>query len=181
MDAIRLSPPYTVGGWAWVYNSAASIRQGAKKDIDTSVLKTNFSLDWIEPFKILAVGLAPASDVPGNRPIHDKLIFLDIPSDQPERDSNHRVCVERCKPCCSPDDTNGIPKNLPADLTKYVLNSFTSKSPPFHVTFNYVSPPPERLEVEQVAGHQLVRGRGGFIAVLYEKHWVVLLSPSLER
>ena len=74
-----------------------------------------------------------------------------------------------------------MPKYLPSDLTKYELNSFTTESAPFHVTFDDVSPPPERLEVEQITGHQLVRGRGGVIAVLYETHWVRLLSPSLER
>ena len=61
-----------------------------------------------------------------------------------------------------------------------MLNSFTTKSPPFHVSFDDVSPPPERLEVEQSTGHQLVRGCGGFIAVLFETHWVGLLSPSWE-
>ena len=74
-----------------------------------------------------------------------------------------------------------MPKYLPADPTKYVRNSFTSKSPPFHVTFDDVSPPPERLEVEQITNHQVVHARGGVIAVLYETHWVGLLSPSWER
>ena len=180
MDALRLSPPYTVGGWAWVYNSAAT-RQGAKKDTDSAVLKTKLSLNWIGPFKILAVGPAPASDTPDNRPLHDKLLFLDLPSDQPGRDSKRRVSVERCKPCRSPDDTNDMPKYLPSDLTQYVLNSFSAKSPPFHVAVDDVSSPPERLEVEQITGHQLVRGRGGVIAVLFETHWAGLLSPSWER
>ena len=72
-------------------------------------------------------------------------------------------------------------KYLPADLIKYVLNSFTSKSPPFHATFDDVSTPPERLEIEQITGRQLVRGRGGVIAVLCETHWVGLFSPSWER
>ena len=43
MDALRLSPPHAVGGWAWVYNTAATARQGAKKDTDTAVLKTKLS------------------------------------------------------------------------------------------------------------------------------------------
>ena len=82
--------------------------------------------------------------------------------------------------CRNPDDTDDIPKHLPAGFSTYVLNSLT-KSPPYHVTLDNVSPPPERLEVEQVSGHQLVRGRGGFIAVLYETRWTGLLSPSWER
>ena len=72
MDVLLLSPPYTVGGWAWVYNSAATIRQGAEKDTDTIVIKTKLSLNWIRPFKILTVGPAPASDVPDSRPLCDK-------------------------------------------------------------------------------------------------------------
>jgi len=68
MAALSASPPFTVGGWAWVYNSASTIRQGAKKDTDATVLKTKLSLNWNGPFKILAVGPAPASDTPDNHP-----------------------------------------------------------------------------------------------------------------
>ena len=181
MAALSASPPFTVGGWAWVYNSASTIRQGAKKDTDATVLKTKLSLNWNGPFKILAVGPAPASDTPDNHPLHDKLLFLDLPSDLPGRDSKRRVSVMRCKPCRSPEDTTDLPKYLPADLTTYVLTASATKSPPYHVTLDDVSPPPERLEVERITGHQLVRGRGGVIAVLYETHWAGLLSPSWER
>ena len=181
MDALRRSPPFTTGGWAWIYNSAATIRQGAKKGTDATVLKTKLSFNWIGPFKILAVGPAPASDIPDGRPLHDKLLYFDLPSDLPGRDSKRRVSVVRCKPCRNPDDIHDLPKHLPADITKYVLNSFSTKSPPFHVTLDDISPPPERLEVEQITGHQLVRGRGGVLATLYETHWAGLLSPSWER
>ena len=68
-----------------------------------------------------------------------------------------------------------------ADLTNYAFNSFSTKSPPFHVTFDDISPPPERLEIEQITGRQVVRGHGRVIAILYETHWVGLLSPSWER
>ena len=30
---------YTVGGWLWIYNTAATIRQGAKSGTDTNILK----------------------------------------------------------------------------------------------------------------------------------------------
>ena len=69
-----------MGGWAWVYTSASNIRQGTKKDTDTIVLRTKLSLNWIGPFKILAGGPAPASEGCDNRPLYDKLLFLDIPS-----------------------------------------------------------------------------------------------------
>ena len=56
-----------------------------------------------------------------------------------------------------------------------MLYPFSTTSPPCHVTVD-VSPPPERLEVDQTTGHQLVRGRGGGIVVMYKSHWAGLLS-----
>ena len=64
---------------------------------------------------------------------------------------------------------------LPSD------NSSTTLSPKFLVTFDDISPTPERLEVEQITGHLIVRGRGGVVTVLCETHWVGLHSPSRER
>ena len=49
-------------------------------------------------------------------------------------------------------------------------NIFFKNSPPYDVTQDYVSTPLPRLEVEQVTGHQSVRGQGGVIAVLYKTH-----------
>ena len=74
-----------------------------------------------------------------------------------------------------------MPKYLPAGLTQYVLNNFRKKSPPYHVTQDGVSAPLQRLEVEKITGNQSVRGRGGFIAVLYKTHWVGISEPSWER
>ena len=34
------------------------------------------------------------------------------------------------------------------------------------------------FEVGRISGHQLVRGRVGFLEVMYETHWTGLLSPS---
>ena len=51
-----------------------------------------------------------------------------------------------------------------------MLNIFSKKSPPYHVTKDDVSTPLQRLEVEQITGHQSVRGRSGVIAVLYKTH-----------
>ena len=50
---------------------------------------------------------------------------------------------------------------------KYVLNNFSKKSPPHHVTQDDISTPLQRLEVEKNTGHQPVKGRGGVIAVMY--------------
>ena len=74
-----------------------------------------------------------------------------------------------------------MPKCLPAGLTQFVLNIFSKKSPPYHVTQDDVSAPLQRLEVEKITGHQPVRGRDGVIAVLYKTHWVGPSKPSWER
>ena len=112
------------------------------------------------------MGPAPASAVPDGRPLHEKLLYFDLPSDMPGRHSKRRVSVVRYKPCRNPDGIHDLPKHLPADLTKYVFDSFLTKSPPFHLTLDDILPPPERLEVEQITGHQLVRGRGGVLSVM---------------
>ena len=89
--------------------------------------------------------------------------------------------MERCKHCAIPHDSGCMPKYLPTGLTQYVLNNFSKKSSPYHVTQDYVSTPLQRLEVEQVTGHQSVRGRGGVITVLYKTHLAGLSEPSWER
>ena len=63
-----------------------------------------------------------------------------------------------------------------------MLNNFSKKSPPCHVTQDDVSSPLfQRLEVEKITGHQSVRGRGEVIAVVYETHWTGLPRSSWER
>ena len=89
--------------------------------------------------------------------------------------------MTRCKPCANPHDRSDLPRFLPPGLTPYVLNIYTNKFSPYHVTEDDVTVPIERLEVEKITSHRYVRGRGGFIAVLYETQWKSLLQPSWER
>ena len=94
-DALRLLPPFSVNGRACIYNSAATIRQGARKGIDHPiVLKTKLS--WIGTFKILAVG-----QVAG--PFTTSTCTL-LSRPMPRRDSKPRVSVPRSKPCRNPVD-----------------------------------------------------------------------------
>ena len=44
-DAMRPVPKLAVGGWVWVYNAPATIRQGTKADTDAKVLKAKLSLN----------------------------------------------------------------------------------------------------------------------------------------
>ena len=181
LDAINKLPTFIAGGWVWVYNTAATIRRGAKKDTDQQVLKVKFSLPWTGPYKVLAVGPASADDTPDGRPLGSKLLYLDLPSDLSGPDARARVSVLRCKLCRNPYDVNDLPQSLPADLSRYVLHSFGAKCPPFHVTVDDVSPPVGCLEVDYISGHQLVRHRNGIVAVLYQTHWIGLTTPSWER
>ena len=57
----------------------------------------------------------------------------------PGADARRRVSVQRCKPCANPHDQCDMPKYFPAGLTQYVLNNFSQKSPPYHVTQDNVS------------------------------------------
>ena len=63
-DALRALPKFAVGGWVWVYNTAATIRQGAKTDTDAKVLKVELSLNRMGPYKVLAVGSCSPADTP---------------------------------------------------------------------------------------------------------------------
>ena len=44
-----------VHDWVWVYNTAATIRQGLRKGADSKVVKEKLPLSWTGPFKITAV------------------------------------------------------------------------------------------------------------------------------
>ena len=183
-DALRPVPEFAVGGWVWVYNTAATIRQGTKTDTDAKVLKSKLSLDWTGPYKVFAVGPCNSDDTPDGSLLYAKLLYLDLPSDMRGADARRGVSVQRCKPCTKPQpctnphDHGEMRKYWPAGLTQYVLNNFSKKALPCHVSQDDVSTPLQRLEAEKVTGHQSVRGRGRVIAVMYETHRTGLSRPS---
>ena len=45
-DTFLRRPKYVAGGWVWVYNTAATIRQGLHKGVDSKGLKLKLSLNW---------------------------------------------------------------------------------------------------------------------------------------
>ena len=71
-DVLGPGPKFDVGGWAWVYNTAAAIRQRVKPDTDAKVLKATFSLNWTGPCKVLAVGSCSSADTPDESPLGAK-------------------------------------------------------------------------------------------------------------
>ena len=99
-DALLRRPKYTAGGWVWVYNTAATIRQGWRKGADDKVLKEKLSLNWTGPFKIVAVGPSSAADTPDGRPLGDNLLYLDLPSNLSGPAAKPRVTVARCNAIC---------------------------------------------------------------------------------
>ena len=140
---------------------------------------TKLSLNWTGPYKILIVGTGIRPD--DGRSVADKTLYLDLPTDMPGRDQKKRVSVDRGIMCHNPSDDSDIPKYLPAGLSKYVLHSFTDKSPPFHPTTENVVKSGIPVDVEKIIEHQLVRGHGGKLAVMYETHWEGLSSITWER
>ena len=125
-----------------MYNTAATIRQGLRKSADNKVLKEKLSLNWTGPFKIIALGPSSAADTPDGRPLGDKLLYLDLPSNLSGPAAEPRVTVARCKPCANPYDADDISRHLPAGLTQYDLHAFATKSPPYHVNTDDFSTPP---------------------------------------
>ena len=107
-----------MGGWAWVYNSASTIRQGVKANTDAKVLKAKLALIWTGPYKVLAVGPCSTAETLDGSPLGSNLLYLGLPSDLPGSDARRRVAIERCKPCANPNDSGDMPKYLPAGLTQ---------------------------------------------------------------
>lgn len=79
-----------------------------------------------------------------------------------------------------PQDSDDMPEYLLAGLTHCVLNNSIKKSPPSYVTRDDVATLLHRLEVENNNGHNMIRGRGGVIAVLCKTHWTWLSHSSSE-
>ena len=132
------------------------------------------SPNCISPFKILAADPSTASDTSDGRPLHKKLLYLYEP---PFRYAGKGLQTFSstpldATPCRNPDDTDGMLRCLPGGVTRYVLNSFNTKSPACHGVFDNISSALEDLEVGRSTGHHLVRDYcGGVIAVMYEAHW----------
>ena len=130
--ALRPAPEFAVGDWAWVYNSASTIRQGVKANTDARVVEVKLARNWTGPYKILAVGSCSAA----------------------------KISVCSCR------------------------TLQTLRQPPRqwgHGLAGLTSTPLQRLKVEQITGHQSVRGRGGVVAVLYKTHWAGFSEPSWDR
>lgn len=140
-DALLRHTKYLAGGWAWIYNTSATIRQESRENADNNVFEEKISLNWSGPLKIFADGLCSAAETPDSHPLEDKLLYLDLPTNMSGPAAKPRITVARYKPCANPYDADDVPRHLPVGLTQYVLHAFATKSPPHHVTTDDVSTP----------------------------------------
>lgn len=65
-------------------------------------------------------------------------------------------------------DISDTRKYPPADLTQYILTTYSIEPPPYHVTANEVTKQRARLSVSHISAHQNTPGRRGKIAVKFE-------------
>lgn len=121
-NALNKVFPYTAGGWDWTYHTAATIRQDAAKDTNGGVLKYKLTLNWTAAYKILAVDPCPTDALPDDRPLVDKLLYLNLPPDVPGPNAKRRLSVLRCKPFLNPHDMFDMPRYLSAGLPWFVLS-----------------------------------------------------------
>ena len=167
----------TIDGWASIYNFASTIRQGARKDPDDIVLNTVPFVSWDGPFKTLARGRALPTTTRSN-PSSSSSTFLP-------------TCRDETPTAESPSSDASI-AGTPTSATMIYPSTFLRASPraltaseitvSHHLaTLDGVSTPPESPEGECVMGYQLVRGRNGVIALLYERHCTGFLSPFREH
>ena len=163
-----------------MYKTAATIYQGAKTDTEAKFLKVKLPLIRTAPYKDLTVSLRNPADTPDGFLLGAKLIYFGCTLRNSRRGCSRALLGTTFQALCNPYNHGDIPKYLPAELTQYVLSNFSEKSPPCHVTLDDVSVPLQRLDVDKITGHQSVRGRGGFVTVMYETHWTGPSRPSWE-
>ena len=68
-----------------MYNTAVTIRQGAKTDTDDKVLKTKLSLNWTGPYNVVAIGPCTPADTPDGSPVSAKRLHWIYPPTCPVR------------------------------------------------------------------------------------------------
>ena len=168
-DAQRAVSKFAVGGWVWVYNTAATIRQGTKTDTDVKVLKVKLSLNWTCPNKVLAVRPCTPADTPDGSPLGAKVLYWIYPSTCPARILAGAFLYNAASPVPTPA-TMATCRSISHRVDAIRARQYLQESLPYRVTQDDVSIPLQRLEEENITGHQSVRGRGAVIAVMYETH-----------
>ena len=139
-ELINRRPKFEVGDWVWVYDDKSTITGGGKHVLKTSeadfrskkfALTAKLAQCWTGPYKILFVGPGTTSR---NEKVGPNLILIEVRKDEPGREINARVSIYRCKKCFNPHEGAEGPKFLPWAMSSYVLNKYSERSPPFHLT-----------------------------------------------
>ncbi len=164
--------------WVLVYDDKSTIAGGGEH-----VLKENYgrkrsfalsgklSHNWTGPYKVLLVGPGKTSE---GQEVGSKLLYLEINADELGKGITPRVSVHRCKKCYFPDDVREMPRFLPWNLSKYVLNKYSELVPPYHLTREDVGEELDerRILPFKISRHRICRGLGGKVTVQYYTHWI---------
>ena len=138
-DALRANLKFAIGCWVWVYNTAVTIRLGAKTDTDAKVLKAKRSLNWTDIYEVLGVGPCIPADTPDGLPWALGSCILIYPPTCPVRMLAGAFRCNPARPVPTPTHDHGaMPKYLSAGLTRYVLNNFSRKSPLYHLSLIHI-------------------------------------------
>ena len=175
--------------WVLVYDDKSTISGGGehvlKSREDTRgsrsfALIAKLALNWTGPYKVLVTGPGETED---GRKVGPKLLLLDISEDEPGNNINPRVSVYRCKKCYNPREGMDMPRFLPWDLSKYVLNQYSELAPPFHLTVEDVAEELDTKELKpfKISRHRVCRGISGKSAVHYYTHWTGLDKCTWEH
>lgn len=180
---------------ARLHNLSAAVGRGCvirlppsasvKARTDAKVLKAKRPLNWTDQCKFFAVDPRPSADTPNGSVLGAKTLYLDlcVPT-CPARKPTAAFRWRATSPVPPPHESDGMPKHLRAGgLTQNLCSTTSPRTPQKnHVTLRTgVSSPILHLELEKITRHQSVRGRGGFVAVIDESHWMGLSRPSWER
>ena len=176
---ITKRPKFEVESWAWIYDDKSTISGGGKhvlKPSETDSRSEKFALTaklaqcWTGPYKILFVGPGTTSDGKKDGP---SLLLVEVRKNEPGSEVNARVSKYRCKQCHNPHERVEWLKFLPWAMSSYVLNKYSERSPPFHLTAKDVCMELDqrRINPTTITKHRISRGLGGKNAAQYYTSW----------
>ena len=188
-DVLHKRPKFEAGDWVFVYDDRSTIAGGGKAVLKAPIdgssrksfaLSAKLATCWTGPYKVLSVG---PKEGPDDKRVGPNLLLLDVrKEDMTSSTISERVSVYRCKKCTSPHEGQEGPRFLPWGLSNYVLNQYSERSPPFHLTAEDVRGlDTHRLEPLNISMHRLCRGLGGKIAVQYYTHWSGVEKTTWEE
>ena len=104
-----------------------------------------------------------------NEKVGPNLLLTEVRKDEPGREINARVSMYRCKKCFNPHEGAEGPKYLPWVMSSYVLNKYSERSLPFHLTAEDICMELDNYLIKSTftPEHRTSRGLGRGNAVQY--------------